>query len=440
MLKLLIIATVFWFNPLVSNIDVLPDLVGYLLVLKAFSKSSYVYDYASDLCSSAKKMCIITGVKLFTVTMVSSLDLTMSLLMSFTFGVIEMIFGIPFFIKLFDTILYIVPIENTAAHEKESKIKRLTIVAFVSRLVLAILPDLTALSLDSAFTYNADMSYIRFRPIFIVFSLVIAFVICVWWFVRIIYFLNSAITRETVDKCNSDFANRTGDNNVLLSARNSMRAVILTAVGSLFIFDFTWEYTSVDILQDFAFTFISIAALCFLAFKKIYKFDKYFGLLIAVFALHIGADVFEMVSNVNFYEKYSINSLNSVSTAEQMYSQVCWSALISVVTLMASSLVILIIMKRSARENIVTNSKLFSEIDIDYYLKEYDKRTNRSIKIVFAISILYSIVYVLSVALKLYAEWMTLLNIVFEIAYIISFIAASLYVYDEVYKRITIFA
>ena len=74
MLKCLIIASVFWFNPIISNVDILPDLVGYLLVLKAFAKPSLIYDYASELCTSAKKMCIITGVKLFTILMISSLD------------------------------------------------------------------------------------------------------------------------------------------------------------------------------------------------------------------------------------------------------------------------------------------------------------------------------------------------------------------------------
>ena len=44
--KYLVIAAVFWFNPLVSNVDILPDILGYLLVLKAFSRASYLYSYA----------------------------------------------------------------------------------------------------------------------------------------------------------------------------------------------------------------------------------------------------------------------------------------------------------------------------------------------------------------------------------------------------------
>ena len=101
MLKYIILASVFWFNPLISNVDILPDIVGYLFILKAFSKVSYVYSVADELCTCAKKMCIISGVKLFSIFMISSLDPTMFLLTSFSFGLIEAIFGIPFFIKLF---------------------------------------------------------------------------------------------------------------------------------------------------------------------------------------------------------------------------------------------------------------------------------------------------------------------------------------------------
>ena len=440
MLRCLIIASVFWFNPLVSNIDILPDLVGYLLVLKAFSKSSYVYDYASELCSSAKKMCIISGVKIFTITMVSSLDLTMSLLLSFTFGVIEVIFGIPFFVKLFETLMYVVPVENDDAHARENKIKVFTIVSFISRLALAILPDLTALSLDGAFTFDTDISYARFRPLFIVVSVVVALVIGVIWLVKFIKFLNISITDEVLEKCNADFLTRTGDNSALLSAKNSIRAVIFTAIGSLFIFDFTWGYTSVDVLQDFCFTFFAMLALAFLFYKKVYKPDRYFIYLACAFAIQIGADVFEMVVNVKYFEKYNLQSMNTVSAAERLYTLVVFSAILSVISLTVSTVLILMIMKRSAKEKIIANSKLFSEIDIDYYLKEFDKRTAKNLKVVIATSLLCSVVYVLSVAFKPHAEWMTLLNLVFEIAYIISFIVASLYIYDEVYKRIATFA
>ena len=71
MLKYLILASIFWFNPLISNVDILPDFIGYLLLIKAFSKASYLSDYADDVCVSAKKMCLVTGVKVLSIFIVS---------------------------------------------------------------------------------------------------------------------------------------------------------------------------------------------------------------------------------------------------------------------------------------------------------------------------------------------------------------------------------
>ena len=420
--------------------DILPDLVGYLLVLKAFSKASYVYDYASDLCIAAKKMCIISGVKLFTIVMISSFDVTMSLLLSFCFAITEIVFGIPFFIKLFTTITYLAPIENKEAHDREGRAKRSAIIALVVRLVLAMLPDLTALSLDNAFTYDTDFTYLRFRPLFILFSVFISIIVNTIWLVKIIRYFKKAVTSVVVEKCNVDFLNRTRSNTSLLSSKNSLRAIMLTIVGSLFIFDFTWEYTSVDIFEDFMFPLLATLGLLFLAIKGIYKLDKMFLMLCGCLALHVGANIFEMSVNIEYFEKFNVESVLSASKAEMLYVSVSWSALLSSIMLIASTFVILLILKRNARQSIVEHAPLFSEIDIDYYLKEFDKRTKKNIITAVAVSSGYAFLKTLSVVIAPYTQWMTVLNIALEVIYIVVFISAALYIHDEVYKRIMTFS
>ena len=58
-----IVAAIFLFNPIFSTLDILPDFVGYLLLLKAFSKMSYIDDKAEDVCRSMKIMSLITVFK-----------------------------------------------------------------------------------------------------------------------------------------------------------------------------------------------------------------------------------------------------------------------------------------------------------------------------------------------------------------------------------------
>lgn len=440
MLKYLIIASVFLFNPLVSNIDILPDLVAYLLIIKAFSKASYVYTCTEELVSSARKMAIVSAVKLFSIIMVSSFDPTMSLLLSFCFGIVEVIFGIPFFVKLFGAISYIVPYENKAVHSISSKIRRFTIAAFVARLVLAVLPDLTALSLNSAFTLDTDYTFLRFKPLFIGFSVIVALSFSIIWLVKIIRYFIKAISKEVTDKIENDFSVKTEKNKSLFLAKDGIRVAIIIAVSSLFIFDFTWEYINVDIFQDFMLTLVASLAFLYLIIRKVYKIDKLYVALLGVLALHIGLDVLEMVSSQSYFEKYNMESMLKVSEAEDMYFVLCVSAILSSIALVASVVLILLVMKSNARHNILKHRGIFSEVDIEYYLKEFEKRSNKKIALTASFAGLSALVYSLTVILRPYADWMTLVDMVCQILFIIIFISSLLYIYDEVYKRILTFS
>ena len=440
MLKYLIIASIFWFNPLVSNIDILPDIIGYLLVIKAFSRASYLYSFVDDVYTSAKKMCIISGAKLLSLLLVSSFDPTMSLLMSFCFGLVEAIFGIPFFVKLFNAYSHLAAKDNISLSVADSSIKSFTVIAFIARLVLAMLPDLTALSLNNAFAISSDYTYLRFRPLFIGFSVIVSLVICTIWLVKYIRYLKRVITKEIENKCSFEFSEKTSTKKSVFIAKDNMRAVIFTIVGSLFIFDFTWEHTYVDIFQDFMFPVISTLALSYLFFKGIYKPNKMSLLLLGVTVANVAVNIFEIVSNTKYFEKYNLASILKVSEAESLYFLVCLSAILSALALFATCIVILTIMRSNARICINEHKDLFSQSDIDYYLKEFDRRTKKNATIVIALAAVYAVESSLLVILKPYAEWMVLVNMVIEIALIISFISFALYIYDEVYKRILTFS
>lgn len=440
MLKYLILASVFWFNPLISNIDILPDFIGYLLLMKAFSKASYLNDYADDVCVSAKKMCIVTGVKILSIFMVSSFDPTMSLLLSFSFGIVECIFGIPVFLKIFYALLHLTPTDNVNAQKREASVKRFTIITFVARHVFAILPDLTALTLNDAFTLETDYSFMRFRPLLIAFAFVISLVIGVIWLVRFISYLKCAVTKDIDIKLNYEYSEKIKKRQSIFETKNNIRATIIISVASVFIFDFNWAYTNADIFQDFMLPAVTIITLLFLMLKKSYKLSKMLLVLIATFALQISANIFEIKANVKYFSKYNLASVLKVSEAESWYANVVLSAILSAIMLIASCVIVWLALKQNAKLNILKHKSLFSESDIDYYLREYDMRTRKKTTLVVVFSVIAAIVSVLTVMFKAYADWLILVNYVTEILLIISFISSTLYIYDEVYKRILIFS
>ena len=97
-------------------------------------------------------------------------------------------------------------------------------------------------------------------------------------------------------------------------------------------------------------------------------------------------------------------------------------------------------MRKNAKESIMRNGELFSHTDIEYYLKEFDKRTNKNLCISVCLAVLSGIVTALMVIFRPFAEWLILVDMVAQIVLIISFISFALYIHDEVYKRILTFA
>jgi len=106
-IKYFILSAIFLFNPLISVIDLLPDFLGYYFLLKAFTPTSYIFDNASDLYDSVKRMMTIGVIKFFCTFLIFVTDTTMALVLSFSFAIVEVLYGFNMFIKLFDVTSYI---------------------------------------------------------------------------------------------------------------------------------------------------------------------------------------------------------------------------------------------------------------------------------------------------------------------------------------------
>ena len=88
-----ILAAIFLFNPVISVFDILPDFIGYLLLMKAFSNASYVYDNADETRYAFKAMAVVSIFKLVSLVILPFTDATMALVFSFSFAIIEVLFG-----------------------------------------------------------------------------------------------------------------------------------------------------------------------------------------------------------------------------------------------------------------------------------------------------------------------------------------------------------
>ena len=103
----MIVGCIFLCNPFINIIDILPDFIGCLFIMKALSELS---DLERNIGSARKKIKAamwVSLVKFFLVFASMIFDSTWYLILTFTFGILECMYLIPAFIDLFYGISYL---------------------------------------------------------------------------------------------------------------------------------------------------------------------------------------------------------------------------------------------------------------------------------------------------------------------------------------------
>lgn len=91
----------FLFNPFVNIVDVLPDFIGYALIIVGLRKLSFLDDRLRDARRGMSILLIFSVIKTMLLPLLSSMDGTMVLLLTFVFFVAESVAAVPAFRNLF---------------------------------------------------------------------------------------------------------------------------------------------------------------------------------------------------------------------------------------------------------------------------------------------------------------------------------------------------
>lgn len=429
-----IISAIFLFNPVFSNLDVLPDFVGYFLIMLALSQATYTNENAQETYNSARKLLIISVAKTFSLLLVSSTDVTMSLLLSFSFLIIELIFGIPFVLKLFNYLSEVaLSCDNGKEAEKCTKISYFTIAVMIARLVIAMLPDLTALTLNNGVDTDVLPVLTGFRPMLFIVTGTFSFIVCTVWLVIVEIHFCKLINKRVENKCKSDFINQVKDNKPLFEAKNSIALMIVFAIASSFIFDF--RYLDYSIIPDAVTT---LAFVCGFAFMIIKGYQKLSFLHIGIMLSLIGQAVFFGLETKATYDFYSIYSLAQIGEKGvlALYNKISlWSGISSIFFVLSVVFVMLALIS-SGKNALLKNKELFDGCDFSYQLEEYKKHSKINFIIVSILAIACGAVHFLMIYNKPYNQDLIMLNDIIRVVLIVFLIKSILYVHDEIYKRI----
>ena len=167
---LLAIGFAFTFNPNVAIIDPLPDIIGYAIISFALGRLAMINQTLEEAKRAFEKMMLVDGARLLAIIWIFGMEAlsernTSMLVWCFAFAVLEGIFLIPAYIKLFKGISELGDFySGTAIHEKAKrgrlshteKIRNFAIAFVCLKAIMNVLPELSVLS-DSS---NVEAVYV----------------------------------------------------------------------------------------------------------------------------------------------------------------------------------------------------------------------------------------------------------------------------------------
>ena len=282
---LMALSFVFLFNPNISVVDILPDFFGYIILSLALLKVSMLSEGLAEARRAFERLILVDGAKLLSMVWIfgvnGSNDRTSSLLLwSFVFGVIEMIFVIPAYVKLFDGFSELGNFhENTAIHGSKraggasytDKLKTFSLFFVVLKAVMCVLPELSALgntSYDESsaffnlYRYIGVMRGLCFIPVLVIGGVWLAFVIR--------YFLRIRADKTLCDSVSAAYSERVMPKRGLFTVRNVRVATWFFVAAMVLTLDVRLE--EVNILPDLF--IVALLAISFAFFCKTTKLSK----------------------------------------------------------------------------------------------------------------------------------------------------------------------
>ena len=197
----IIAGLVFLFNPHINIIDLMPDALGYGLILYGILRLSRVENAMSDAANRLKQLFILSLCKLpclYVYALISPTEQIWILLLSLVFGAAEAFFGVLAFGALFRSL------DNLANAERDhgifknlQTVRVMTLIFVIAKPLFAVLPDLTLLADDryGTVTGGGIVSLQSYRTVFTVFAFAAILVFGIVWLVTVIRYFK-AVSRE----------------------------------------------------------------------------------------------------------------------------------------------------------------------------------------------------------------------------------------------------
>jgi hypothetical protein len=144
----LLAGMIFLFDPFINIFDIMPDAIGYALIIYGLAKLSDIELKVAEARRRMTSAFYVAIGRLATVVLsfVMEFDATLTLVFAFAFATLEIFFVIPTFNMLFESLEYsCMRFSASTINNKAENLQKITPIFVVVRAVCAVVPQLTAL-------------------------------------------------------------------------------------------------------------------------------------------------------------------------------------------------------------------------------------------------------------------------------------------------------
>ena len=368
-----VIGLLFLLNPNYGIIDVLPDVIGYILILKAIERVADLFEYVADAKKILLRLAIISITKLGATVLCNVTDATFVLVLTFVFVIVELIYAIPAFIKLYNGIGYsAMRLGVPGISERTPAIRNLTVAFFICRGVLALTPELSSLlysinrllaNSEYPATLKRNLSYIC-MPLLLVLAVIVL--------IRTIKYLKYCQSHNfgmMVDRSYEiQYSGRYG----LFAARRIELGFSCLLIASLFSLDF--HFDRMDIIPDAAGA-LFLAFTVFLLSKK--KVDRIIGAVCSFGYAFIS--VWNILACQKFNEEYSLSDVFYTAATTEKYIQLEIYAVLEALLGFGSLLLASLLLYREIRKAVRTYCHQLYAVKPEECARDYAFEVRRSL-------------------------------------------------------------
>ena len=327
--SMITVAFFFLFNPNISVVDISPDFIGYILIVKGLSCLYDINGYMDHARSLFKKAALVSTAEFISFFVLFGMvqpneKATSYLLFPIIFAVLKLVLLIPAYKSLFLGMNYLgTRLGGTAVFESKKRKKggktvteaissfTMSFLAFKS--VMSFVPELSSLTSYEYFDSYATVDWYKYIGLYRSVSFVAVLSVGIVWLVKIVKYFNSVKRdRAFVEAIENKYRSEILTNENLFTRRRVCMGLIIIGIGAFTCVDL--YINRINILPD-----LVAAGLWIWAYATLKKEAKHFKLGILFNSFFALSSIFKSVVEGYFFGNYTLTLVYKSADAYYSY-------------------------------------------------------------------------------------------------------------------------